>query len=169
MPLLPGEVRARGGERGPEVARRIGMTRAVSASAVSAGLVAVALTSCSPSASRSESASGFSSQVGVLGCADFVVWGTVESVEPVADALEVTFDVEEWVSPSAGTSSVMFLADDPVKEVGAPAWEPSVEKVLVVASKDPTQRYPLAYGQSAVSQWREAGSPIWPQERCDGA
>ena len=94
---------------------------------------------------------------------------SVEAVEPVAAGLEVTFDVEEWVAPTEGSSSVVFLADDPAKEVGAPRWKPSVEKVLVVASTDPTRPYSLEHGESAVSQWRKAGSPVWPEDRCDDA
>jgi hypothetical protein len=60
-------------------------------------------------------------------------------------------------SPSTGSSSVTFLADDPAREVGAPAWPESAERLLVVVSEvGPTERLDASQGEQAVQQWREA-------------
>lgn len=110
---------------------------------------------------------GFASFAGVLGCAELVVWGSVEAREPVAEGLEVTFDVDEWVHPSSGGERATFVADDPAAEVGAPDWDPSEQRLLVVLSKQaPPARYAVAEGERAVEQWRDAGSPRPPDEEC---
>ena len=80
---------------------------------------------CSSGASLNGSATGgFASNVGVLGCAELVVWGGVEARDQVDEGLEVTFNVQEWVHPTSGGERVTFVADDPAVEVGAPEWDP---------------------------------------------
>lgn len=121
--------------------------------------------------STQESASGgFGSSAGLLGCAELVAWGEVTGSEPVAEGLEVAFEVSEWVYPEAGGVTVTFLADDPAREVAAPSWGASEEAVLVIVSDvGPTQRLGAVDGARAVAQWREVGSARAPSEQCDNA
>lgn len=149
-------------EPAPLTLRQSGMTSKVRLSLVLAAVLAAA--GCS---SSQPATGGFASEVGVLGCADLVAWGTVAATEQVSERLEVTFDVDEWVIPSRGIESVTFLADDPANEVGAPPWPISDERVLVVISDHaPAARYVAVEGQQAVSQWRGAGGPRPPESEC---
>ncbi|TFV59558.1 hypothetical protein E4P41_11615 [Geodermatophilus sp. DF01-2] len=111
-------------------------------------------------------ATGFASEVGVLGCANLVAWGTVAATESVPTGFGVTFDVDEWVHPAAGETPVVFLADHPDRQVGAPEW-PEAERMLVVVSGPaPATYYTVDHGAEAVAQWREAGSPRHSDEEC---
>ena len=77
------------------------------------------------------------------------------------------FKVEEWVYPGTGAGSVTFLADDPAREVGAPAWPASQVRVLVIVSEDaPPAPIKASQGNEAVRQWREAGSPRLSDVEC---
>lgn len=129
---------------------------------------AVVLAGCSSDASLSGSANGgFASDVGVLGCAELVVWGSVEALEDVDDGLEVTVNVQEWVHPPSGGERVTFVADDPTVEVGAPEWGPPGPALLVVTSEvAPAARYGAVDGERAVEEWRNAGSPRLADEDC---
>ena len=132
-------------------------------------VVTAMLTTGACSGSESASAS-FGSYAGVLGCAELVAWGTVTGSRPVTEGLAVTFDVQEWVYPTSGRAAVAFVADDPAREVAAPAWGRSEETVLVIVSDTgPTERLGTDEGARAVAQWREAGSPRTPAEQCDDA
>lgn len=132
-------------------------------------ILAAALAAAGCSASQPPVGS-FASEVGVLGCAELVAWGTVAATEQAGERLEVTFDVDEWVVPSRDSDSVTFLADDPANEVAAPPWPISDERVLVVVSDSaPATRYSRPQGERAVTQWREAGSPRTPGNECAGA
>jgi len=139
--------------------------RALSVAAV------LVLAGCSSGASRSGSATGgFDSNVGVLGCAELVVWGSVEARDQVDEGLEVTFNVQEWVHPTSGGERVTFVADDAAVEVGAPEWDPSEQRVLVVNSElAPAARYAAVEGERAVEEWRNAGSPRLGDEECRAA
>jgi hypothetical protein len=139
--------------------------RALSVAAV------LVIAGCSSSASPNVSATGgFASFAGVLGCAELVVWGSVEARDQVDEGLEVTFGVEEWVHPRTGGERTTFIADDPAVEVGAPEWDPSERRVLVVVSEQaPAARYAAAEGERAVGQWRDAGSPRLADEECRAA
>ena len=96
---------------------------------------AVALAAVSAGCGTSGPASGsFASFAGVLGCAELVARGTVAATAPANQRLDVTFDVDEWVVPSSGSTRIDFLADDPAREVGTPPWPVSDERVLVVLS-----------------------------------
>lgn len=126
---------------------------------------------CSASeSSRGSASAAFASYAGVLGCAELVAWGAVTGSEPVSEGLEIQLEVEEWVSPSTGSRAVTFIADDPAREVGAPAWPESPERLLVVVSEaGPTQRLGASQGEQAVQQWREAGSLRLSGDECEQA
>ena len=147
---------------------RQGMNRRQRALSVAAVLV---IAGCSSGASPDGSATGsFASFVGVLGCAETVVWGNIEARDQVDERLEVTFNVEEWVHPRTGAEQIVVIADDPAVEVGAPVWDPSEQRVLVVVSDQaPAARYAAAEGERAVKQWRDAGSPRVADEECRAA
>jgi hypothetical protein len=112
---------------------------------------------------------GFGSSAAALACADLVVWGTIETRQRVADGLDVTVDVDEWVHPTTGGERVTFTADDPAQSVGAPQWNPSGRTVLVVVSVAPSEWHATDEGERAVKQWRDAGSPRRPEEQCRAA
>jgi RNA 3'-terminal phosphate cyclase len=108
--------------------------------------------------------------VAALACADLVAWGTIEARERVTDGLDVTLDVDEWVHPTTGGGRVTFTADDPAENVGAPEWDPSEQRVLVVVSDvAPAEWHAAAEGERAVKQWRDAGSPRLADEECQAA
>ncbi len=110
---------------------------------------------------------GFGSYAGVLGCAELVAWGTVTASGPVAEGLEVTLEVDGWVHPGSGGDIVTFLADDPARQVGAPSWPPSEERVLVIVSDTAlAERLGSLEGERAVRQWRGDGSRRLPEEQC---
>lgn len=133
-------------------------------------LAAVLVVSGCGGQASTQSAGGFASYAGVLGCADVVAWGSVKGSTAVDEGLEVSFEVDEWVYPGTGSDSVTFVADDPAREVAAPAWPASQEKLLVIVSEvAPTQRLDAAEGEQAVQQWRDAGSPRLPDEQCEQA
>jgi len=86
------------------------------------------------------------------------------------EGLEVGFEVEQWVYPATGAPAWTFIADDPAREVAAPTWDASDERVLVVVSgDDPPTRLGPVDGARAVAQWREAGSARSSREQCDNA
>ena len=133
-------------------------------------LAALAVVCVTPGCGPQTGAEGFASYSGVLACADLVAWGTVTDSVPVGEGLDVTVDVDQWVHPSTGADSVSFLADDPGREVAAPAWPPSDDRILVIVSDSaPTERLDAAPGARAVQQWRDAGSPRSADEECDRA
>lgn len=134
-------------------------------------VAALSTAACSmPESPRGPASAGFASYAGVLGCAELAAWGNVTGNEPVREGLEVGFEVEEWVVPSNGAGSVTFLADDPVREVAAPAWPESEERLLVIVSgTGPTERLDAGQGEQAVQQWRDAGSPRLPDADCERA
>lgn len=66
--------------------------------------------------------------------------------------------MEEWVPPSTGSSLVTFLADDPVRELGAPAWAEQ-DALVVVSEVGSPERLNASQGEQAVQQWRQAASP----------
>jgi hypothetical protein len=130
---------------------------------------ALVVSACGGQASTQGTGS-FASYAGVLGCADVVAWGTVTGSTAVDEGLEVTFDVDEWVHPGTGSDSVTFVADDPQREVAAPAWPAAQDKVLVILSEvAPTARLDVAEGEQAVQQWRDAGSPRLSDDECGQA
>ncbi len=131
-------------------------------------VLATILTATACSASQSGNGS-FASSAGVLGCADLVAWGTVVAAEPVDGRLQVRLEVVEWVVPADGSDTVVFLADDPAKEIGAPAWDSQDEVLVIVSPASPAARYSAVEGQRAVTQWREEGSPRLSDEQCEGA
>jgi hypothetical protein len=140
------------------------MTATVRVLALAATLAAASCSASGPSAA------GFASRAGVLACADVVAWGTVAATRPGPDGLEVTLDVQEWVHPARGAPDLTFVADDPAQEVGAPAWRPGADPVLVVLSDDaPASWWEPAEGREAVQQWRAAGSPRTPRTECEQA
>jgi hypothetical protein len=133
-------------------------------------LVVTALLATGACSTQEPGSAGFASYAGVLGCADLVAWGKVTGSEPVTEGLEVAFDVSEWVYPEAGGTAVTFVADDPAREVAAPAWDASEETVLVIVSDTgPAERLEADEGERAVAQWREAGSARTPSEQCNNA
>lgn len=120
--------------------------------------------------STAGSITGLADNAGVLGCADFVAWGTVASTKAVQAGLKVTVDVQEWVYPSVGADRVTVIADDPAQQVGAPSWPAGRQRLLIVVSEvAPTQRYTAPDGEQAVKQWRDAGSPRLTKRQCDQA
>lgn len=117
-----------------------------------------------------QQAAGSGSQAGVLACADTVVWGTVTRVEPGPAGLRVALDVRSWVHPASGPDELVVVADDPEREVGAPAWRPGPARLLVVVSPGaPVQPLAAAEGERAVQQWREDGSRRSPASECEKA
>jgi len=134
------------------------MNRRQRALSVAAVLV---IAGCGSGASPDGSATGgFASFAGVFGCAETVVWGNISARDQADEGLEVTFDVEEWVHPRTAAEQIVVIADDPAVEVGAPEWDPSEQRILVVISEQaPAARYAEAEGERAVQQWRDAGSP----------
>lgn len=115
-------------------------------------------------------AAGFGSQAAVLACADTVVWGTVTRVDPAPAGLRVVLDVREWVHPSRGPDELVVVADDPGREVGAPAWQPGAARLLVVVSRSaPVQPLAAAEGERAVQQWRDDGARRSPASDCANA
>ncbi len=83
------------------------------------------LAGCSSGASRSGSATGgFDSNVGVLGCAELVVWGSVEARDQVDEGLEVTFNVQEWVHPTSGGERVTCVPTTRRWRLGLPSGTP---------------------------------------------
>jgi len=134
-----------------------------------ASLLAAAGLLCTVGCGGSESASGspsFATMAGVIGCAQSVVWGQVTAAEPVAGRLAVTVEVEEWLVPSTGGRILTFQADDPAREVGAPAWEPAGKVLVIVPERDPAASYGPAEGEQAVEVWRGQGSRQLPDEQC---
>ncbi len=110
---------------------------------------------------------GFASDAALLACADVIAWGTVAASQAVVDGLEVTVDVEEWVYPSTGGDSDTFVADDPAEEVGAPAWEVSGARLLVVVSRHaPASPMSADEGARALRDWRDANSRRTPRDHC---
>lgn len=131
-------------------------------------LLVAALLSTGACSTPESGSAGFASYAGVLGCAELVAWGTVSGSQPVAEGLEVAFNVEEWVYPEAGGAAVTFIADDPAREVAAPTWEASEATVLVIVSDTgPTEQLGAVEGARAVAQWRENGAARTPREQCD--
>ncbi len=132
------------------------------------GAAVLVAAACSPAESGGGSGTGgFASYAGVLGCADVIAWGTVAARQPVRDGLEVTVDVEEWVYPSTGSGRVTFVADDPAEEVGAPAWEVSGARLLIVLSENaPASPLSAEEGARALRDWRDANSPRTPRDQC---
>lgn len=113
---------------------------------------------------------GFASMAGVLGCARTVVWAEVERVRPGGGGLEVALDAQEWVHPADGPAQLTVVADDPAREVGAPAWRPGPVRLLVVVPHDgPVQPYGADEGARAVRQWRDAGEPRPSARECGRA
>lgn len=108
----------------------------------------------------------FASMAGVLGCADSVAWGRITAAEPVAGRLAVSVDVDEWLVPSTGGRTLTFLADDPAREVGAPAWQQRERVLVVVPERDPAAAYGSADGEQAVQVWRDDGSRRLSDEQC---
>ena len=128
-------------------------------------LVATACSTAEPG--TGPGAGGFASDAGVLACADVIAWSTVAASQPVTDGLEVTVEVEEWVYPSTGNDSVTFVADDPAEEVGAPVWEASGARLLIVLSENaPPSPMSADEGVRALQEWRNANSPRTPREQC---
>lgn len=95
---------------------------------------------------------------GVLGCATSAAWGQVTSVTPGADGLHVVLRVERWVVPGQKTDTVAFVADDPAREVGAPAWTVGDRGLLVLLPATPPSLRGEAAGRSVEQAWRDAGA-----------
>lgn len=138
---------------------------------VALALCALVMTAaCSDNGADSGSTNGgFASYVGVLGCADQVLWGTVAGSGTNNRALAVRLDVAEWIYPSTGSEQVVVVADDPNRQVGAPEWTDDEKVLVVVSSVSPPAAYNVADGETAVRQWRDAGSPRTSREQCGRA
>jgi hypothetical protein len=61
---------------------------------------------------------------------------------------------------------VVFLADDPQRETGAPAWPVGEPMLVVVSEHAPASATSPAQGAQDVAQWRAAGSPRSSRDEC---
>jgi hypothetical protein len=77
---------------------------------------------------------------GAVACARLIATGDITAVRPQNGKLLVTLRVLEYLKPSTGPAVQTFTADDPAREVGAPAW--TVGRTVLVrvpANGDPPQ------------------------------
>jgi hypothetical protein len=125
---------------------------------IQAGAALLMVTSCA--GNGSSDAAGLSSGAGVVGCADLVAWATVLSSGEVGKHLQVRVAVDEHVLPARGKSEVIFTADSPRREVGAPTWKTTERMLVVLTPIAPASYYDSVEGELLVQEWRRAGSPV---------
>lgn len=127
-------------------------------------LVALATAGCASGETRT--AGGFASGVGVLGCAETVVWGTVRAAHASDEGLRVTVDVDDWVIPAQGDAQTTFVADDPAGEVGAPSWQDVGPVLVIISPVAPPSHQSGTDAERMVQDWVEAGAPRLTGPEC---